>query len=153
MKARSLGAVFPAILLSACLAFAQTDNSNMKNNNQDPNASTGVQGNVQTGKVTKYTPNQSITIRESNGTSRDFDLNNATANVDPAVKVGSRVRISETNNNGQRTIRVEPMTSQRAGTSGSKLPKTASDEPLLVLIGLGSLGAAAAVRFGRKRTA
>lgn len=198
MKARPLGVVFTAMLFAATVAFAQQDtNTNNPNNSSNtsatdqntntssdqnanasnPNAAnTGVQGNVWMGKVTKYTQGQSLTVKTDKGKTKTFDLTKSTANIDPSIKVGSRVKVSETNNNGQQTISVEPYSgsasnasnpgnentsaannSGNTGTSNTgrrsrrNLPRTGSEMPLLGLIGLASLVAGTGVRFAAKK--
>ncbi len=138
MKLRPLAAVFSAALLIAVAALAQ-----------DSQGVPGAQSTVTTGTVMNYTPNQCLTVREANGQTRQINLG-ADSSVASDVKVGSRVRVSQSDVNGRCMIRVEAMPSQRAAAP-RRLPRTASGYPLLGIFGLLSLGAAAGMRIaGRK---
>lgn len=172
MKLKPFGAVFTAVLLIAPAVFAQnTDQNANPSDQQNQGASqnqgtsqsqapgtqapsgtsgqAGAQGNVITGKVTNYTPNQSITVKESNGQTRQINLG-ANSQVSPDVKVGSRVKVSESTMNGQQMVRVEPFSGKHAH---GKLPQTASNYPLMGLLGLLSLGAAAGIRIANRKLA
>ncbi len=172
MKLRPLAAVISAVLLVAAAAFAQ-----------DSQGATGAESTVITGTVITYTPNQSITVREANGQTRQINLG-ADSSVAPDVKVGSCVMISQSEREGRCLIRVEPVPSEPSAQMPSepsaqapsepsaqmpsepsaqapsqpaapmqRLPRTASGYPLMGLFGLLSLGAAAGIRVIGKRLA
>ncbi len=71
-----------------------------------------------TGEVKDYTAGKSLEVTTRGNRTQKFDLSdpNMTANIDPSVAVGTRVRIMEsTDASGHKTLDVKP-----AGSSGKR---------------------------------
>ncbi len=166
MKLKAFGAVLTAVLLIAPAVFAQNTDQNPNPSDQQnqgamqgegtqapagqpgaPAGQPGDHGSMISGKVTAYTPNQSITVKESSGQTRQINLG-PDSQVAPDVKVGSRVMISESTTGGHQMVRVET-----AKAKHGKLPQTASNYPLMGLLGLLSLGAAVGIRIANRKLA
>jgi len=105
-------ALFSSALLIGSAAFAQTPSDQTSSTTKTTDtATTKTKSHVVVGKVKDYSEGKSITVTTAKGKDETFDItgSNVNANVSPGVAVGSEVKVIEKkDNNGNRTVMVEP---------------------------------------------
>jgi hypothetical protein len=141
MRAKSLGMVFSAVLFVATVAFTQSPDQNTGQNNANQTDQKGTPGQagqdatmtggqqVHTGQVTKYEAGKTLEIRMQDGQTRTFNLSDfQNATIDPNVRVGSEVKVSEMTRDGQKTLMVEPFRAASGSQIESERPLGAQTE-------------------------
>ncbi|SRR5579884_300990 len=122
MNRKILGTVFSAALAMAGVGYAQTQSNSPSSQNpastSQSTSTSHAKTRTMTGEVKDYTAGKSLEVTTRGNRTQKFDLSdpNMTANIDPSVAVGTRVRIMEsTDASGHKTLDVKP-----AGSSGKR---------------------------------
>ncbi len=129
MRLKKSGVLLSAVLFAATMVFAQSDNTKntpkeqtKSTTTETPSATTKAKTISVVGKVKEFQANQSLEVTTPHNHYRKFDLSakNTTVNGAENLKNGEMVKVTQTIQNGQKTINVQPYSSAHNSASHKK---------------------------------